>query len=481
MQKKVKTENFSKNKKGLSTIVVTLILIVLSLVAVGAVWILVNNLIKDQSSQSGLDKITFSGEIKQVLIDNSSNNVSVMVERKVGDGDLKGMKFIFSNDTGEEVITEYFTLTELQEKKFSFHLGMSVLSLIKVSIVPLFRSSEGKEMMGNVADTFNVGSGGGSGGNTPQNQNNQTNNSTNNQTNQTCTPLTCFNNCGIIYDGCNGTINCGECERNIGINLFASNLDYVEDRMFADIMKTARKWTDPYNNQGERVYGNGEQVSVDEYGWPTGVSSAEIIVWHGRNKTNGLYYIEGYSNTMPSISAGFGGGTISNFSYNNQKFSAILNYSSTGSNGLLLTFMNVGGWLKDVKIMRPLYPGASSWYPIGTNFTTQVKELVNKFNVVRFLWSVDGWNGPWQQEWEDRVNLNYCSFSRGSGESYQVNGVTYTIQWAGKGTAWESAIQFANEVGKDMWIIMPIGADDNYIRQLATLIKNTYTVPNGKI
>jgi len=36
------------NKRGLSTIVVTLIIILISLVAVGIVWVVVNNLIKGE-------------------------------------------------------------------------------------------------------------------------------------------------------------------------------------------------------------------------------------------------------------------------------------------------------------------------------------------------------------------------------------------------------------------------------------------------
>jgi hypothetical protein len=45
-----------ENKKGLSTIVVTLIIIVLSLVAVGVVWAVVNNLLK--SGTQGADSAT---------------------------------------------------------------------------------------------------------------------------------------------------------------------------------------------------------------------------------------------------------------------------------------------------------------------------------------------------------------------------------------------------------------------------------------
>ena len=38
--------------------------------------------------------------------------------------------------------------------------------------------------------------------------------------------------------------------------------------------------------------------------------------------------------------------------------------------------------------------------------------------------------------------------------------------------AWEYAIQFWNETGKDAWVNIPFTADDDYIAQLATLLKS---------
>jgi hypothetical protein len=254
-------------------------------------------------------------------------------------------------------------------------------------------------------------------------------------------------------------------ERTIGINMFASQVDYSKDRMFADLMKMARDWKVPGN------YGNGEFVPVDDKGWPT--EDAEIIIWHGNHSMNGSYYIEGYSDQEPNISAGYGGGNIRNFTYRKGKFSLELDYTADGGDGLLLIFRNTGGGVRDLKVMRPLSPGSSQYYPTSSTFTTEAKSLVEPFDVVRFMWPVDGWNGPWQTAWEDRVQPDYCSFNRGSQET--------GIGWAGKGIAWEYAIQFANETGKDMWVNMPIGADDDYIRQLAALFKENYTVPNGKI
>src|SRR5262249_41900521 len=45
-------------------------------------------------------------------------------------------------------------------------------------------------------------------------------------------------------------------------------------------------------------------------------------------------------------------------------------------------------------------------------------------------------------------------------------------QSGNKGAAWEYVIDLANATGKDIWINIPEGATDNYVTQLATLIKN---------
>ncbi len=262
-----------------------------------------------------------------------------------------------------------------------------------------------------------------------------------------------------------------ESGHNIGINLFAAQLDFDEDRLFADAMKTAREWVVPGS------YGGGTPVATDANGWPT--VDAETIVFNGLLNMNGTYYLEGESKSQPTVTPGFGKATLQNFTYNSGDghFSAKIVYTSTDRSGLLLTFRNTGGGVRNVKLMRPRSVGSSSSYSTSTMFTDQAKALVEKFKVIRFMWAVDAWNGAWQTSWNDRVKPDYCSYNRGADTI--VNGVT--IGWAGKGMPWEAAIQFCNETGKDMWLNMPLGADDEYIRQLATLVKNTYTVPEGKV
>lgn len=269
----------------------------------------------------------------------------------------------------------------------------------------------------------------------------------------------------LLLSGCRFTFGSQLRDREMGINFHGSQCDWCEDRLFADAMKSARDWTEP------GLYGHGERVAVDGNGWP--LADAETVVWHGIRKMNGTYRLEGSSASRPTIATGYGGGEILNFAYSDGRFSADLLYSSTGGDGLLLIFQDTGGGVRDVSLMRPVRPGSGESYQRGTVFTDDSKRLTEKFSVVRFMTPVDGWNGPWQAEWADRVSPTYCSFNRNSGSPY--------VGWAGNGMAWEYAIMFCNETGKDMWINMPIGASDDYIENLARLVKDAYTVPDGKV
>ncbi len=185
------------NKKGLSTIVVTLILIVVSLVAVAIFWVVVRNLLQTGTEGIGLGRYTLSGNIKNVNLDNSTNNVSLTVERNPGQGEINGIEFIFSDGTDSEVVKETISMKELESRKFYFHLTkLNVSNLISISIAFLIKEND-KETLGDIVDKYNVGEGGGTTGG------------------GTCSPATCSGlgyECGNWGNGsCSGTLNCGTC------------------------------------------------------------------------------------------------------------------------------------------------------------------------------------------------------------------------------------------------------------------------------
>lgn len=90
-----------KDKKGLSAIVMTIIMIGLVLVAVGIVWVVVLNIIEGQSESVDYDQrcLGLSFDIKN--LDCDEELCSFVVERKTGSkGDpIGGIAVTFSSDT----------------------------------------------------------------------------------------------------------------------------------------------------------------------------------------------------------------------------------------------------------------------------------------------------------------------------------------------------------------------------------------------
>ena len=105
------------NKRGLSTIVVTLILVVLSLVAVGVVWAVISNLLKtgEQQSTSSFGQIFLNLKVQNVNL-KTNGDVDVTVQRNSGTGDLKAINFIVSDGTNSKVIKKTTSLQELEHK-----------------------------------------------------------------------------------------------------------------------------------------------------------------------------------------------------------------------------------------------------------------------------------------------------------------------------------------------------------------------------
>jgi len=143
-------------KKGLSTVVISLIIILISLVAVGIIWVVVRNVIQTGTKEVTLGQFTLDAKIKDVNVYNLSNNVSLTLKRNPGVGEFSKMNFVFSDGRNSEVITQPVSLNELEEKWFMFHLSnLNVSSLISISIFPYIKQDE-KEILGNILDKYTV-------------------------------------------------------------------------------------------------------------------------------------------------------------------------------------------------------------------------------------------------------------------------------------------------------------------------------------
>jgi hypothetical protein len=99
-----------QNKRGLSTIVVTLIIIVLSLVAVGVVWAVVNGLLKTGTSNVDINSKCLGLGLQITAANCSTGATDKMCDVQVvrsgtGTDVINGVKVVFRNETTTTVYT----------------------------------------------------------------------------------------------------------------------------------------------------------------------------------------------------------------------------------------------------------------------------------------------------------------------------------------------------------------------------------------
>jgi len=90
------------NKKGMSAIVVTLIIIVLSLVAIGGVWLVVRNILNTQTGQLDIGSKCLNTNVEATKVNCTAVGVNpkrCTVElSKTGSEVISGVKLVFKND-----------------------------------------------------------------------------------------------------------------------------------------------------------------------------------------------------------------------------------------------------------------------------------------------------------------------------------------------------------------------------------------------
>jgi hypothetical protein len=152
------------SKRGLSSIVTTLIIIVLGLVAIGVVWGVVSGLLKSggQQTTSSFGQLFITMTLQGVNM-KPNGDVDVIVTRNTGAGELKAINFVVSDGSNSKVIKRATTLQELGTQTFTLNYSeLGAMPIKKISIVPVINSN-GQETIGgtlaeyvSTSDTLNT-------------------------------------------------------------------------------------------------------------------------------------------------------------------------------------------------------------------------------------------------------------------------------------------------------------------------------------
>jgi hypothetical protein len=151
----------TQNKKGLSDIVTTLIIIVLSLVAIGIVWVVVRNLVEGGAEQIDINQKCLSVDLSAVTINETSSGVYSVTLRRGSDseGDI-GVKInIFSGITVSSGVLDFepfgnLEALETSTKTIDTNTATPVVGGDKVEFTAFFQDASGNEQLCSQTQNF---------------------------------------------------------------------------------------------------------------------------------------------------------------------------------------------------------------------------------------------------------------------------------------------------------------------------------------
>jgi len=162
-----------------------------------------------------------------------------------------------------------------------------------------------------------------------------------------------------------------------------------------------------------------------------------------------VFRVTGTSAAQPTISGVACSLELLNISYAEGAFVAFV--ASNVSGLLTMGFTGTAGGVRGLQVWR-----TSCTDPDAVFHPAFLSSLAGRCSVLRFL-DFAAINDATIANWTDRVPVTWP-------------------QWAGglrpyAGAPWEAAISMANAIGADVWVQVPLTANDEYVVALATLLQ----------
>ena len=248
----------------------------------------------------------------------------------------------------------------------------------------------------------------------------------------------------------------------VGVDTGAAGVRWSEQsQMWVDLIKQASQFVSPVDGV--------TPVSVDANGFPTVDFKANVLQTSPNNL--GTYSVSMVCNQNPTID--FSSGVVTNQAYDAATKTVTCDVTfSTPNRPVGMSVTNTGGGATAIHVIRPGYDPVNP--PVFTNnYLNELRDLHP--TALRFMNYLSTNNNPVGQ-WSQR------SMPTDATQTATLQSVDYfgrpehQFGLQTKGLAWEYAVMLANAVHSDMWINIPAHADDNYLTQLANLIKHGDTV-----
>lgn len=233
----------------------------------------------------------------------------------------------------------------------------------------------------------------------------------------------------------------------LGANLPAVN-DWMHTPVYVDLVHQARRF-------GSAAAPWDESAVLGEDGWPVGdfgvVLSTGLAGWA---RSAGTYTLSFEGRARVEVVASRA--RIQNLAWDAEsgrtRAEIVVEPDATQ---LVLAFHETGPGVRELSVLRPGYDnGLDTGVDTGAPplFTAEFLRHLERFGTLRFM----DWlrtNGSPVTTWATRADP------------------ATTHHASAAGVPWEHVVALANQTGKDIWVNVPIGADDDYVLRLARLLK----------
>jgi hypothetical protein len=239
------------------------------------------------------------------------------------------------------------------------------------------------------------------------------------------------------------------------INLAAYTY-YSREWAFVDVMKSART-----RNEAGYLWDGTAGLTYDTNGYPKAVAvgqNAWTLVCVGMD---GKYPAGQYSLSFDGdgdVAVRFDATPVTYKHNGIGRFSGMVTVNPANGQGVEISIKRSNA-ANPIRNIRFIYPGFES---TPDAFHPEFLAKLAPFSTIRFMdWGRT--NGSPIKTWADRQQPNMFSYT------FQNRGIPY-----------ERMIELCNKIGKHMWICIPHMADDDFVSQLAGLIKRTLS-PDLKV
>ena len=222
--------------------------------------------------------------------------------------------------------------------------------------------------------------------------------------------------------------------------------------MYCDLVRSAGGW----DNASFRPGANWSA----ETGWPTGDFSFMVAVVPDTESFDGNYSLRGScSAACPALKVEPTASSVRvlNLAMSGDRdFTATLEFPDAAGGQIAIVLTGASGGVSALSILQP---GCGA----GDTFTPAFVAHVARCDTLRFM-DFSAANDHPGRTWANRTAPAWPNW---------VGSVKRPDGTPDQGGPWEAAIALANAVNRDVWVNVPLFADDEYVTSLATLLSST--------